>query len=119
MPEPKVTKISLTTIVTNDGDFCVRREPSTIAGAVADLGILRLTNHNTADLEGDADITLSFDPVAAAALFSPVPASPHVLTPGSSVDWIFKSEVTGPSSFNYQTDPDNCQGQDQGDIIVQ
>ncbi len=119
MPQLKMKKISLTTIVTNDGDFCVRRKPATMTSARAELDVVRLSNDNPPDASGNNNITVSISPAEAAKLFDPIPTSPNVLTPGSSVDWTVKASLPGPVSVNYQTEPDNCEGQDQGDIIVQ
>jgi hypothetical protein len=119
MPQPKTQVVHLTTIVTNDGDFCVRRAPAIISADRADLDSIVLSNENAADPEGESDITIMLDPAAAANLFDPIPEASITLAPGGSVTWTLKAVIAGPVSLNYLTVPDNCAGQDQGDVIVQ
>jgi hypothetical protein len=118
MPQLKIQVVHLTTRVTNDGDSCVRRDPPIISAARADLDVIRLSNDNAPDPNGGVDITVTVAAGDAANLFDPVPLSPIKLTPGASVDWTLKSVLSGPTSLNYRTDPDNCEGHDQGDIEV-
>jgi hypothetical protein len=73
---------------------------------------------NKNDSGSDQSITVMIDPAEAAALFNPVPAAQTVLQPGDSVDWTLKAVLPGPVSVDYETDPSNCEGHDQGDIEI-
>jgi hypothetical protein len=119
MPKLNMQVVHLTTRVTNDGDQCVRRDPPIVRAARKDLDVIRLSNGNAPDPDGGADITITVAAGDAASLLDPVPLSPIKLAPGASVDWTLKSVLSGPTSLNYRTDPDNCEGHDQGDVVIQ
>lgn len=116
MPGKKIQTVTLTTHTTHLGDECVRRSPRFMDTARAGADVIRLLNGNPED--SDLSITVRLSDPRAADLFSPVPAPEVELDPGQSVDWTIKAVLAGDRAVKYGTDPDNCDGHDQDDIIV-
>ena len=58
------------------------------------------------------------NPAEAAKLFDPVPAASQQLAPNEFVDWKVKAVIDGVVGVRFGTDPDNCTGSDQDDIVI-
>jgi hypothetical protein len=114
--DARVTTITLTTRITDDGDECVNRNPGQLQFSRESVDTIRLTNGN--DIDSGNSITVTIDPDAAAALFEPVPAATEILEPGASMDWTLKAMVGDIAGIKFRTDPDTCTGSDQDDVIV-
>lgn len=111
-----IQTMKLSTETTQGGDECVRRKPSRITSSRKDADAIRLSNDN-AKGSGQA-ITVSIDPSQAAKLFDPLPAPETTLNPGDSVDWTVKAQIDGIVGVRFDTDPDQCSGHDQDDIVI-
>jgi uncharacterized cupredoxin-like copper-binding protein len=117
VPNTKVQTITLTTQVTQLGEECVSRNPSQLTANRASVDVVRLLNGNPTG--SGKTIKVKTRPADHLDLiFSPVPAANVNLQPGESVDWTVKNSIAGLAGMKFETDPDNCSGHNQDDIII-
>ena len=114
--QPKVATMTLRTRASESGKPCVRRAPPKIEGARRDIDVVRISNAN--DPGSGRIISVAIDPAEAAKLFDPVPQASQQLAPNEFVDWIVKTAIDGVVGVKFGTDPDNCTGSDQDDIVI-
>lgn len=114
---PKVKTITLTTQVTQLGDECVSRDPSQLTTDRASVDVIRLVNGNPA-VSHKAIAVKTRDSDNLNLIFGPAPALKVTLQPGESVDWKIKPDLSVPAGMRFQTDPDNCSGHNQDDVII-
>lgn len=111
-----IQTMKLSTESTQAGGECVRRKPARITSSRKDADAIRILNDNA---KGSGQvITVTLDPSQAAKLFDPLPAAETALNPGDSVDWTVKAQIDGIVGVRFETDPDNCTGHDQDDIVI-
>jgi hypothetical protein len=111
----QVQERQLKTRPAGQGSHCVDRgEPIRVKRK--DCDVVRLTNSNAPD--SNRAITVFIDPNKAAKLFDPPFSASTVLKPGESLNWNVKSQISGEVIVRYRTDPDDCHGADQDDIVI-
>ena len=119
----KIQTITLTTTVNNQGRKCVNRNPGQLVATRKDIDIVRVINGNTVASNDSIDVELkpSFKNTAdhpVPPLFDGSPAKFITLDPGEHVDWMVRANLSGNIGVKFQTDPDNCIGHDQDDIVI-